>query len=74
MEVDIATPAVQKVLDELVRVEVPVYTVQDVETSWDRDVELLVRVDPPLHVSIAGGDVPISGAYRSLRPGTITDA
>ena len=71
-KVDIATPAVQKVLDELVRVEVPVYTVQDVETSWDRDVELLVRVDPPLHVSIAGGDVPISGVYRS--PRTITDA
>ncbi|KAI5888727.1 uncharacterized protein SCHCODRAFT_02637526 [Schizophyllum commune H4-8] len=59
-KVDIGTPAVQKVLDELVRVEVPVYSVQDVETSWDRDVELLVRVDPPLHVSIAGGDVPIS--------------
>ncbi|KAL1683201.1 hydroxymethylglutaryl-coenzyme A reductase-domain-containing protein [Schizophyllum commune] len=64
-KVDIATPAVQKVLDELVRVEVPVYSVQDVETSWDRDVELLVRVDPPLHVSIAGGDVPISGVFMT---------
>ncbi|TRM60414.1 hydroxymethylglutaryl-coenzyme A reductase-domain-containing protein [Schizophyllum amplum] len=59
-KVDITTPAMQAVLDELVHVEVPVYSVheEDAEQSWDRDVELLVRVDPPLHVSIAGDKVP----------------
>ncbi|KAL1747372.1 hydroxymethylglutaryl-coenzyme A reductase-domain-containing protein [Schizophyllum fasciatum] len=63
-KVDVYAPAVQTVLNRLVEVEIPVYAAQEAEQSWDRDVEVLVRVDAPLHVTISGGE-PISGAFMT---------